>query len=196
MKCSSLSQQSGSPLSVNVSSITPFISPVPERTHCRRGAGGVRGIPRPHTGSPREGPVGREVLAFPNRRPPPGPTGDTPPAPAELRREPLVPATPSSAHSWSPGSRGGKCAKLQLSGVVAPAAEAASPARRAVSGAGEAAGKCPAVLSLRPGPALPDSPPPPFPSPPRWPHGLAPLGARPAGAGVSACECARECVHA
>lgn len=144
---------------------------------------GARGPPgsTPHPAGrrrapPAYGPAGRRALASPGRRPPlppappPGPVlrrgnprGDRPAArvvrapAAELRRESSPPSAPLPR--WSPDSRGGKCAKLQLSGVVAPAAEAVSPARKSGSGAGEAAGKCPEILSQRSSPEIPDSPP-------------------------------------
>lgn len=144
------------------------------------GRGGARGPPG-STPPPRAGaghpprtalraagrsppPAGRPPPArAPARaRPPPWePTGGQaarpPCAPAELRRESSPPSAPLPR--WSPDSRGGKCAKLQLSGVVAPAAEAVSPARRVGAELGKAAGKCPEILSQRSSPEIPDSPP-------------------------------------
>lgn len=146
--------------------------------------GAVRGVPPAPRRTPRAG-AGhppRTALRAAGRSPPPaggppsrprprpGPSsaagthGGTRPAArvvrapaAELRRESSPPSAPLPR--WSPDSRGGKCAKLQLSGVVAPAAEAVSPARKSGSGAGEAAGKCPEILSQRSSPEIPDSPP-------------------------------------
>ena len=179
----------------------------------------MRRVPRVHAvpgGGLRQAPPrpvlwGRRALASPGLRPPacprPGPSSAVgahggirrlravwsrrASAPAELQRESLPPSAPLPC--WSPDSRGGKCAKLQLSGVVAPAAEAVSPARRVGAELGKQlenaqkyfhSGQARRSLTpLLPSPA--PAPLAPWPGTPRSP-------ARGRG-GVSVCECVRVC---
>lgn len=225
------SQQGGSSLSVNVSSITSFIPPAPGaypqdvRARSYRGPGNTRGSPRVHAvpaGGRRAPPCTALWAAGRSHPPAGGPTPArartvSPPGPVLHRgspqgtrrlragapdalllpqscRESLSPSAPLPC--WSSDSRGRKCAKLQLSGVVAPAAEAVSPAHRVGAELGkqlENAQKyfhsgqarrslTPLLPSLAPAPLAP------WPGTPRSP-------ARGRG-GVSVCECARECACA
>lgn len=112
-------------------------------------------------------------------------------------------APPSPALSTSPrrsrDSGGGKCAKLQLSGGVAPAAEAASPARRAGAESGKQLENAQKYFhsgqARRSPPALLPAPAPlaPRPGTPRSPaqgRGAASVSVRAA----ALCVCARVCV--